>query len=55
MDFGLYIKFYKSAGGKQNMWIEKEGIDGVRHEINNIEDASNIILEYIKSIPSMCQ
>ena len=33
MNCELYIKFYKSASGKQNMWLEKNHEVGARYEI----------------------
>ncbi len=49
MDFELYIKFYKSASGNQNIWIEKNGIDGKRCEVNSMEDLYGILQDYIKN------
>ena len=32
----MLVKFYTSAASKQNMWVELEGSEGMRYEINVI-------------------
>ena len=44
----LYIKFYKSPGNRQNMWIENEGLDGERYELKDIEDVNKSLLNYLE-------
>ena len=44
----LGIKFYKSPAKKQNMWIDGEGLDGERYEVNSIEDVNKSLINYIK-------
>ena len=41
MSLDLYVRFYTSCGGRQNIWIEKQGCDGMSYEVNSIEDAKN--------------
>lgn len=48
MNCELYIKFYKSASGKQNMWLEKNHEVGARYEIDSVENACEIIKETIE-------
>ncbi|KAI4445314.1 hypothetical protein C823_007821 [Eubacterium plexicaudatum ASF492] len=50
MNFNLHIRFYTSCGGRQNMWIEKQGCDGMRYEVNNIDDAKNSFEQYITQV-----
>lgn len=44
----MLVKFYTSAASKQNMWVELEGSEGMRYEINNMEDIKNSIECYIR-------
>lgn len=46
----FYIHFYTSCGGKNNMWIEKQGCNGMRYEVNSIEDAKNSFEQYITQV-----
>ena len=48
MDCELYIKFYKSASGKQNMWLEKNHEVGTRYEIDSVEKSWVIMKETIE-------
>jgi len=50
MTLDLYIRFYTSCGGRQNMWIEKQGCDGMRYEVNSIEDAKKSFKQYITQV-----
>lgn len=50
MNFELHIRFYNSASKKQNMWMEGEGHEGKRYEIDNVEDAKEAFGEYINDI-----
>lgn len=50
MDCELYIKFYKSASGKQNMWLEKNHEVGTRYEIDSVENACEIIEKIMKEV-----
>lgn len=50
MDLKLNIKFYKSASGKQNMWIEKNHDSGIRYEIDSIEDVCKILKNIMKEV-----
>lgn len=50
MSLNLFVRFYTSYGGKQNMWIEKDDCDGMRYEVNSIEDAKNSFEQYITQI-----
>ena len=50
MNFNLQIRFYTSHSGVQNMWIEKEGSDCIRYEINSIEDAKKSFEQYITQV-----
>lgn len=50
MSLDLFVRFYTSYGGIQNMWIEKEGCNGMRYEVNSIEDAKNSFEQYITQI-----
>ena len=42
----IFMKFYVSASGKQNMWIEKCGEEGKRYEVNNEEEIHSILQNY---------
>lgn len=46
----LHIRFYTSHSGIQNMWIEKDGSDCMRYEVNSIEDAKNSFEQYLTQI-----
>lgn len=50
MNFNLHVRFYTSHSGVQNMWIEKEGSDCMRYEVNSIEDAKNSFEQYITQV-----
>lgn len=50
MNFNLHVRFYTSHSGVQNMWIEKEGSDCMRYEVNSIEDAKNSFEQYLTQI-----
>ena len=49
VEIELYIKFYKSPSGKQNMWIEKDGMEGTRYEVGDTKDVEDILRVYIRS------
>ena len=38
MELSLFVRFYTNGREKQNMWIDQEGKNGIRYEVNNIED-----------------
>ena len=44
----LGVKFYKSPGNKQNMWIDGEGLDGERYEVKDIEDVNKSLVDYLE-------
>jgi len=44
----LGVKFYKSSGNKQNMWINGEGLDGERYEVKDIEDVNKSLVDYLE-------
>ena len=46
----LFIRFYTSCGGTQNMWIEKDGCDGMRYQVDTIEDVKHSFGQYILQI-----
>lgn len=48
METNLYVKFYTSAANKQNMWIEQEEKEGIRYEVNNMEDVKKYFQEYVE-------
>lgn len=50
VEFELYIKFYKSPSGKQNMWIEKDGMEGTRYEVDDTKDVEDILRGYMGKI-----
>jgi len=50
MNLNIIVRFYTTYGGIQNMWIEKQGCDGMRYEVNSIEDAKNSFEQYITQI-----
>ena len=50
MEGELHIKFYGSAGGKQNMWVEGCDYGGKRHEVVDEGEAQGILHEYIKDL-----
>ena len=50
MELELNIKFYKSASGKQNMWVEKNHDLGTRYEISSIECAYKILEDLMKEV-----
>lgn len=47
-DIELGVKFYKSPSNKQNMWIDKEGLDGERYEVKNIDDVNKSLISYLE-------
>ena len=48
LELELNIRFYKSASGKQNMWLEKNHEVGTRYEIDSVENACDIIENIMK-------
>jgi len=48
MEANLYVKFYTSAAKKQNMWIEQEEEEGLRYEVNNMEDIKSAFQDYVE-------
>ena len=48
MEANLYVKFYTSPAGKQNMWIGQEGEEGIRYEVDGMEDIKKCFQDYIE-------
>ncbi len=47
MELSLFVRFYTNGREKQNMWIDQEGKNGIRYEVNNIEDIKISFQDYI--------
>lgn len=50
MEANLHVKFYTSAAKKQNMWIEQEGGEGIRYEVDGMEDIKKCFQDYIEQL-----
>lgn len=48
MEGNMLVRFYTSAASKQNIWLELECSEGMRYEINNMEDVKHSIECYIR-------
>ena len=47
MELSLFVRFYTNGREKQNMWIDQEGKNGIRYEVNIIEDIKISFQDYI--------
>ncbi len=50
LSLNLFVRFYTSYSGNQNMWIEQSGCNGRRYAVNSIEDVKNSFEQYILQI-----